>query len=216
MNYLNKLLNIIYPPVCGFCNTINENFLCDNCKAKIDTLKISQIQKFSDNFYYNEHFYVFKYEDEIRKYIIKYKFNDSSYLYKTFSQILITDSTFNKFISKYDCILSVPIHKKRLSSRGYNQSELIAKDIAHLIHKDYYNNVLIKSKNIVAQSTLDKESRMCNVQDAFSINNTNNIINKNAVIFDDIFTTGATVIECANLVKNAGANKIGIITLAKD
>ncbi len=216
MNYLNKLLNIIYPPVCGFCNKIDKNFLCDSCKSKMDTLKISQIQKFSDNFYYNEHFYVFKYEDEIRRYIIKYKFNDSAYLYKTFSQILITDSIFNEFISKYDCILSVPIHKKRFSSRGYNQSELIAKDIAYYFNMDYYNNVLIKSKNIVAQSTLDRESRMCNVQDAFNICNTNNIINKDVVIFDDIFTTGATVIECANLVKMAGASRIGIVTLAKD
>lgn len=217
MNYLEKITNIIYPPVCGFCNEINHNYLCINCLRKINQSKISIIENYQiPNFYFKEHFYLFKYENEIRKQIINYKFNENSYLYKTFSQIFKQDLSFKKFISNYDCILSVPIHKKRFHTRGYNQSKLIAKDIANYFNKPYYDDVLFKTTNIVAQSTLNKEARQTNVLNAFTVQNSEKIINKKIILFDDIFTTGATTNECSKILIANGASLIGIVTIAKD
>lgn len=132
MNLTQNLLNLIFPPVCGFCNNIDKNFLCDKCLKKYDELKISNIDDYSNvPVYFREHYYTFKYENEIRDFIIKYKFDEKSYLYKTFSKFILQDKVFvENFIYKYDVILSVPIHKKRMKVRGYNQSRLIAEDIA--------------------------------------------------------------------------------------
>lgn len=132
MKIIENLLNFIFPPVCGFCNNINKDFLCENCNRKIKLLKISQIDDYTNiPVFFNEHYYMFKYENEIREYIIKYKFQEKSYLYKTFSMVLLQDKTFiEKFIKNYDIIISVPIHKKRMKNRGYNQSELIAKEVS--------------------------------------------------------------------------------------
>jgi len=180
-------------------------------------IKQSQVQNyFNNNFYFQEHFYLFNYESEIREKIIQYKFQDKSYLYKTFAKLFITDENFAKFIRNYDCITSVPLHKKRFKSRGYNQSELIAKEIANYFNIPYFSNILIKQKNIVAQSTLNKENRQLNITNAFSINpqfisNTmpDNILPKAKIaVFDDIFTTGATANECAKTLFSLGTSKI--------
>ena len=123
----------------------------------------------------------------------------------------------NEFIKKYDYIISVPLHKKRFRVRGYNQSELIAREVSKICEKTYCKGVLVKSKNIVAQSKLDKLDRIRNIKDAFEIENdaVEIVSGKKIAIFDDVFTTGATVNECAKVLKSAGASFVGIITLAK-
>lgn len=211
-------MNLIFPPVCGICNEINNNFLCDKCRKKYNEIKISGIDDYSKQpVYFDEHFYLLKYEKEVRELILKYKFDEESYLYKTFAKLIVEDEVFkNCCIDKYDCIVSVPIHKKRFKTRGYNQSELIAKEVAKVCGKDYYRNILIKNKNIPAQSSLDKLGRVKNIKDAFSCGRDISLIQgKRVAIFDDIFTTGATSNECARVLNKAGAEYVGIISLAK-
>lgn len=219
MNIKEKLLNLIFPPVCGFCDEITNQFLCDKCRRKFEQVKVSKIDDYEKNpVYFDEHFYLLKYEKEIRNDLLKYKFNEKSYLYKSYARLIAEDRTFTKqFIEKYDFIISVPLHKKRLKSRGYNQSKLIAQEVAQLINKEYIDKVLIKSKNIVAQSSLDdKLERIKNIKDAFDYGENIDFVNgKKVAIFDDIFTTGATINECAKLLKNKGAEFVGVITLAR-
>ena len=218
INLKEKILNLIYPPVCGFCNRINSDFLCDRCKNKLNSMKISMVDNYIDApVYFDEHFFMFKYEKEIREEILKYKFDEKSYMYKSYAKILFEDNILrSNFIDKYDCIISVPIHKKRFKERGYNQSELIARELSLKLGKKYYSDILIKNKNIVAQSSLDRLNRVRNIKDAFVFGkNINHIRKKNVVLFDDVFTTGATVNECARVLKEAGANFVGVLTIAK-
>lgn len=212
------ILDLIYPPVCGFCNEINSNFLCDKCKNKLNSMKITKIDDYKNApVYFDEHFYMFKYEKEIRDYIIKYKFNEKSYMYKSYAKLVYDDNVFrSNFIDKYDFIISVPIHKKRFKQRGYNQSELIAKEIGKMCGKSYLKNVLKKSKNIVPQSSLDKLERVRNIKGVFDVgSDIFEIKGKRIAIFDDVFTTGATVNECARMLKENGADYVGVFTIAK-
>ena len=119
---------------------------------------------------------------------------------------------------KYDIILIVPISKQRKKSRGYNQSEILAKEIAKILQIKVNSKILIKTKNIIAQSTLKKEQRQKNVIGAYKVKNIEKIRNKKILIFDDIYTTGSTVNECAKVLVQAGISKknIGILTIAKD
>lgn len=213
--YIEKTFQLLFPPICGLCNSISHSYLCFNCKKHISSLKINDIQEYnSPEFYFSERFSLFHYENEIRKLIINYKFNEKSYLCKTFSQLFKQDIIFKSLINKYDCVISVPIHKKRLSSRGYNQSKLIAKDFSLFFNKPFYDSVLIKDKNIVAQSSLSKNARHDNILNAFHVCNKELITNKTVLVFDDIFTTGATANECAKTLINAGAATVGIATIA--
>lgn len=83
--------------------------------------------------------------------------------------------------------------------------------------KNYCNNVIVKNKNIVSQSSLDMLGRMKNIKGAFvKGSNCGKVVGKNVALFDDIFTTGATVNECAKILKSIGANSVGVFTLAKD
>ena len=216
---LDYILNIIYPNVCGFCNNICKESLCIQCEEKINKILLCNIDSYEneDNKFFNEHLYLFEYNDEIRKTILDYKFNDKAYLYKTFSKIIIKNKKICGFFKKYDIIIPVPIHKKRLNIRGYNQSELIAKEISkNNSNLTLENKILIKTKNTNPQSTLTKEERIKNAQDVYILRNFERIRNKNIILFDDIYTTGSTVNECSKLLKLNGAKEIGILTLAKD
>ena len=215
----NVILNSIFPPVCGFCNKINNEFLCKKCEQKFEQEKSTSIDNYRNApVFFDEHLYLFKYKKDIRESIIKYKFDEKSYLYKSFSELFIRDNKFaNQFINNYDIIISVPIHKKRFKTRGYNQSELIAKDIAKKCKKIYLNKVIIKKNNIVAQSSLeDKLDRIRNIKNAFDVGrNIESIKDKKIAVFDDVFTTGATVNECAKVLKQKGASYVGIFTIAR-
>ena len=122
------------------------------------------------------------------------------------------------FLKEYDLIISVPTHITRKIDRGYNQSDLIAKQISKVFNIKYIKNVLYKKENTISQNKLSEEKRKTNVINVFRINKKkiDLIENKNILIIDDIYTTGSTVKECAKTIKDAcNVNKIGVLTIAK-
>ena len=159
---------------------------------------------------------MFKYEGVVRRYILKYKFQDKSYLYKTFVNFLLKNEKFFEIIKSYDTIIPVPISKERQKERGYNQSYLLAKEIAKKTGINIEINCLFKSKNIIEQSKLNKEDRIQNIQGVYELKNYKKISNKKIILVDDIYTTGSTVNECCKVLKVASQNKIGVLTIAKD
>ena len=206
MNFFDHALEIIFPPKCGICGKIGERYICNNC-----------YNMFVINKSYNrERFHMLKYEGIIRDKLIEYKFNDKPYLYRMFYEILIKDKNACDFLKGYDIIIPVPIHKKRKSLRGYNQSELIAKKLSDEFKMPMYIDVLKKQINTIPQSSLGKKARKSNAQNVYKVDNMQKIKNKNVVILDDIYTTGATANECIKVLKDAGAYRVGIITIAKD
>lgn len=238
---IEKIINLIYPPVCAFCGKLDNNYLCENCKKEVKKLEKTHIKKYNvKNIYYDEHIYVFKYEDFIRNKILNYKFSEKSYYYKTFVKILLNNKKICEILKSYDIIVPVPIHNKRRKERGYNQTELIAKEIVkELKQKEHLNNwqkqrtsysnkslqyldVLHKKINTKPQSTLNKKNRIENTKNVYELKNRTKpddiklLENKNILIFDDIYTTGSTVNECAKVIEKFNVNKIGILTIAKD
>lgn len=166
--------------------------------------------------YFKELIYIFKYEGIIRKTILKYKFQNKSYLYKSFVNFMLKNQKFFEFIKKYDKIVPVPISKKRYIERGYNQSYLIAKELAKNTNLQLENECLFKTKNITEQSKLNKEEREKNIQGVYELQNEEKVSNKNIILFDDIYTTGSTANECCRILQQAKPKSIAVFTLAKD
>lgn len=231
MDLLEKALECIFLPSCGVCGKLGEGYLCKKCGKELEKHIINEYttlcnkQKNYEGMKLNddveilnciEKMHIFKYEDIIRKLILQYKFNDKSYLYKTFCEIIVNNKKVFDFIKSYDIIIPVPIHKKRMGERGYNQSELITREITKKLSIKMYKDVLIKIKNNKVQSTLKRKEREENTKNVYKLINSEKINNKKVLIFDDIYTTGATVKACIVEIKKANPSKIGILTLAKD
>ena len=216
---VSKILNLIYPQICGMCGKINKNSLCKKCEIELKKQAENQIinngEEIQDK-YFNELMYIFKYEGQIRKLILDYKFNEKSYLYLTFVNFLLKNKKIFENIKNYDTIIPVPISKKRKTTRGYNQSLLIARKIAEQTDFELMNNCLVKTKNIIEQSKLNKEDRIQNIQGVYELKSKQLIENKKIILIDDIYTTGSTVNECSKILKQGNPKKIGILVLAKD
>lgn len=225
-----KILNFIYPPVCGICGKLNSDFLCKKCEKILESEAVFGVDKykkierkkeniknnFNDKKYFDEHLYIFLYQGIIRRIILKYKFQEEAYLYKTFVNFLLKNENFFEKIEKYDTIVPVPISKKRKKKRGYNQSELLAKEIAYNTNLVLEKESLYKIKDIVEQSKLNKENRLKNIQGVYELVNKEKLNKKKILLIDDIYTTGSTVNECSKVLREAKPKKIGVLTLAKD
>ena len=212
---IEKLIDFVYPPTCGICGKLNNDFLCKKCEKVLETEAIYGVDKVLEK-YFNEHLYIFVYQGILRRIILKYKFQEEAYLYKTFVNFLLKNENFFEKIEKYDTIVPVPISKKRKKKRGYNQSELLAKEIAYNANLVLEKESLYKIKDIVEQSKLNKENRLKNIQGVYELVNKEKLNKKKILLIDDIYTTGSTVNECSKVLRNAKPNKIGVLTLAKD
>lgn len=220
-NLIESTLNLFFPPVCGMCDNLCNGYLCNHCYEYVKTQEKNRIDRFEDK-HFSEHFWMYEYKNEIRKKIIDYKFNDKSYLYRTFLEMILKNELAVNYIKSFDLIIPVPIHKKRYQKRGYNQSALIARAVGKNIENiEYQCDILRKIINVRAQSSLNKSERLKNIMGAYKLDcrkleNVNELKNKRILLFDDVYTTGSTVNECAKVLKEITDKKIGVFTIAKD
>ena len=222
---LDFVLNFLFPPVCGICGKLDKNWTCENCRKRIKKYeKFEEINNkkilaknfyyLKDNIYFDELLYCFEYKNLIRNLILKYKFYDYGYLSNLFSNVILNNKKINEIIKSYDIIIPVPMSKIKKKIRGYNQTELIAEYFKNYISID--KSSLIKLRKTKTQSTLLAYERAENIKNAFEVIDSSKIKNKNIIVFDDIVTTGLTVNEISKVLKNAGANKVFVLVLAKD
>ena len=121
-------------------------------------------------------------------------------------------------MEKYDIIIVVPISKERKKERGYNQSQIMIKEFSKIINARIDNYILHKIRNTVPQSSLNKMQREENAKGVYKVRSCDKIKNKRILLFDDIYTTGSTINECARILVQNGIHReqIGALTIAKD
>lgn len=215
-SFINYVLNLIYPNVCGICNRLCVEDLCKKCEIKLNKIAKNKIVNYKDK-NFAKHLYVFKYEGIIKDKLLDFKFNEKTYIYKAIVKFIIKNKKICRFLKSYDIIIPVPIHKKRKLERGYNQSALFARTIAKSVpNLKYIDDVLVKTLNNRPQSTKNKIERQQNIIGAYKMKNESKVLNKKILLLDDIYTTGSTVNECCKVLKQAKPKCIDIITIAKD
>ena len=122
-----------------------------------------------------------------------------------------------------DLILPVPLHPQKMRSRGFNQSYLLVhswKTIARTMHIalsdiPIYTDVLTRNIATVPQTGLDRRQRLKNVEGIFSLRSPDKVYGKKLLVVDDVYTTGATVNECARVLLKFGAEQVDVLTLAR-
>ena len=112
-------------------------------------------------------------------------------------------------------LIPIPLEKKKLKWRGINQAEEIGKELSKFLKIPLISDCLVKTRETLPQVELSDEVRKENVKRAFSIKNGDQILGKKILLVDDIYTTGSTMIECAKVLKIAGAKEIIGIVVAR-
>lgn len=113
-----------------------------------------------------------------------------------------------------DMVIPVPLHKKKLRQRGYNQVAEFGRHIALQLKVPYRDDLLLKITNTKSQVNKKRFSRWGDTDTLFALQNTSELQNKHILLVDDIITTGATLEACANVLKKAENIKISIATIA--
>ncbi len=109
----------------------------------------------------------------------------------------------------------IPLAKQRLRWRGFNQSALVAAELANHYSAPVVNS-LQRIKNTKTQKDLTKAERSPNMASSFIVSDTLVLKNKSVIIIDDVITTGATLLEASRVLKSAGAEQVWCLTLARD
>lgn len=118
-------------------------------------------------------------------------------------------------LEKADLIIAVPLHPRKLMKRKYNQAALLAHYLAKKAKKHYLANTLQRIINTKTQGHDNAEQRKQNVKGAFYVKNPKQIAGKRIVMIDDVYTTGATLNECAKVLYKAGAQNVDCLTIAR-
>ncbi len=156
--------------------------------------------------------YAFYYEPPIRDLIVKVKFAQSLADIKLLGQ-LMTQYLVPKIIDKPQIILPVPLHTKRLRSRGYNQALELAKPLGNALHCPVSTQFIKRIKATQAQSRLRASERITNVQQAFAI--AQPIPYRHVALFDDVITTGATLGTIKQLLQAHGVERVDFYACAR-
>ncbi len=235
MKILSLILDLIYPPVCMSCKKIlnpfdDVRYLCESCNNSYIFLTISGCKvcgrettgnntlcDICNTFkiaYFNKNYSLFKYENPYKAFIFKLKYGLNKRYSYAMSLLMYEYVIQNNLFNNVDIITCVPMHKVKQRQRGFNQSELLAKQLSQYLNIPY-KKTIIRTKNTVPQSKLHFNDRFKNLSTVFESVNNINIENKNILIIDDIYTSGATIMECSKILKQENANEIYSLTYTR-
>ncbi|MBQ3566278.1 MAG: ComF family protein [Oscillospiraceae bacterium] len=207
------LLDLFFPNRCAVCNeiTIFDKYVCDDCMKKllesaIDEEKVcgmcgKYIGCSHDDLWYSRAVSCFYYIDCVREGIYSLKEKNRNFGYYI-AGILADTIKSDEILKNADYIIAVPMSKDRLRKRGYNQAEVIAKEVSCQTGIPLLKKVLFKNKSAV-QHLLSYEERLKNVDSIYS--SETNLEGKKIIVCDDVLTTGSTVNRCAKLLINMNA-----------
>lgn len=155
------------------------------------------------------------YNDASRRLLLGFKYGDKQHAAIPFARWMQLAG--NDLILKSDYIVPIPLHWQRLWSRRFNQSFLLAKALHHLTKRPLLYNALQRKRFTGPQKGLSRRDRQKNVRMAFHVNPkyTQQIKGKNILLIDDVMTSGATLNECARLLKYRGAANVYGLTVAR-
>ena len=166
---------------------------------------------FNKSFYFDKAISCIEYSDISKSMILGFKYKNKTYMAKYISNIMKEKLDLENI--KFDYITFVPLHKKRMRKRGFNQSEKIAKELGKMIDIPILDCIYRKS-NTNRLYNLNRKERKIELKNAFLVKENINYANgKNILLIDDIFTTGSTVNEISKLLKLNNVNKIFVMTL---
>ena len=214
MGVKDYVLDLLFPPKCVFCHRLLDDGEKDICRACAEGTEVHG-EPFIPDFASDsvgECFAPLVYEDNVRKSLHRYKFGGRRFYAGIYAGIICDTLSHGEL--DCDIITWAPLSKARLRKRGYDQARLLAEEISKRIGTPCVRT-LVKTKNIKPQSSLGAAGRLNNIRNVYSPAAGVNLNGKQILLVDDIITTGATVSECASVLKGAGASFVKVVGAAR-
>ena len=225
ISFWSRLLDLISPRLCVVCGnrlTVTEETLCSKCylhlprtdfdhdlyenvMAKLFWGQIA-IEKATALFYYEPH-------AETANILYELKYKNHPEIGVVMGRMMAKELMRSGMFEGIDAIVPVPLARKRERERGYNQSLELAKGVSEVTGLPIYNKVVKRTKFMGSQTQRGRWERNENVENVFELTNGDSISGKHLLLIDDVVTTGATIIACAQEMQKASDVKISVLAL---
>lgn len=222
---LKSLLNLFFPPVCGGCNSFlltNEKVICTLCRHHIPLTNhhlLPENEAFK-KFYgripleYASAFVYFHKKGIVQELIHKLKYKGHEEIGAVLGHWYAQDLKESIHLNAVNMIIPVPLHKKKLKERGYNQVSTFGKALSAEFSISYEDSILIRTVYSKTQSKKNLLDRSEGISAVFDVSFTEEHHNKHFLLVDDVITTGATLEACARALLKIPGAKISIVCMA--
>ena len=187
--------------VCGmpFVSPVGLDRVCGDCQDQSPPFTAAR--------------FVAVYQDPLARAIKDFKYNRRLELVRSLGSLLAAFQPGSGFPDRFDLILPVPLHPQRLRWRGFNQAAVLARHLTRLGPVE--TDLLIRTRNTPPQTTLKGRERRLNVKGAFALTDPKRVAGRRILVVDDLWTTGATIDQCARTLTRAKAAQVAVLTLSR-
>lgn len=226
-------MTLLYPDICPFCGRIlkkeEKRNICKACEFKLPYIYEPRCKKCGKpinkeeqeycwdcehhRHYFDRGLAVWEHRPVVAHAVYQFKYHNRRIYSHFFAKEMV--KSYESVIRKWniDLIVPIPISKKRKKQRGYNQAELIAREMSRLLEIPMDDYGLIRIKDTIAQKKLNAWERKTNLFKAFVWRGASNL-RGNILLVDDIYTTGNTIDAAARVLKSSGASKVYFMTIS--
>jgi ComF family protein len=226
---LEYILDLFYPPRCPVCDGLSDGpgKTCKKCSNVFLLIKEPRCMKCGKQLgkaeaeycldctkkklSYIKGYPLWVYNLEMKKSVSAFKYHNKKEYGKYYAKEMARHFGKDLLSLGVQCMIPIPVHKKRLRKRGYNQAEILADELYKYIKIPVNTGILVRCKNTLPQKELNDTERLKNLTSAFKIKDKDVIIKgniKRVLLVDDIYTTGSTVEACARVLMQAGVEEI--------
>lgn len=227
--------DFIFPPRCPICNRVRlpwEERCCPACRMSLKMVgdhycfycgrQVLEQEEYclrckKKQPVYDRGFSVFLYEGALKESLMGFKFQGREWNGQFYADEIVRYHGDELAAFGAEAIVPVPIHRKKLRKRGYNQAEVLAKHIAGKLNLPCRSGLLVRKIYTTPQKELGETDRLRNLMNAFAISDSKRekkrMTPKSVILVDDILTTGSTLEVCGRILKRAGVERIAVVTV---
>lgn len=226
-----ELLSLVYPRRCPVCHGIvvpKGEMICIPCRKRLRPISEPRCKKCSKplgkeeqeycydcakgKHCYEEGIALYPYDKVMQKSIAYFKFQNRREYARAYAEEI--EKCLGERLLRWgaDCFVPIPVHRKKQISRGFNQAELLAREVSRLLGVPVDADLLVRVRKTLPQKELNDEERRKNLINAFQIGK-KGVKYKRIILVDDIYTTGSTVDACARVLKASGIQEVYFFSL---
>jgi ComF family protein len=199
-------ISFISHPVCVRCGKpflteTTRNHVCGNCLTQEPSFNLVRA--------------LGRYEGALETIIHNFKYKQKFSMVNLFNFLLDNMQNHEITFASYDLLIPVPLHRSRLRQRGFNQSVILGNILKKKYQMSLQPKVLQRIVSTHPQVTLPVKARKINMRNAFKVKESQSVEGKAILLLDDVYTTGATMNECARILKKSGASRVDGFVIAR-
>jgi len=224
-SYLRDTLSILYPELCFACEELlvkGEKVICTTCIIHLPRTNFHRIQdnKMEKQFWGNaivedvSAFFYFQKKGKVQRLMHELKYKKHPEIGERIGSLYAAELLVESKFIAIDYIIAIPLHKKKMKVRGYNQSLCFANGLSQQFNSIVIKNCLLRVKNSATQTRKSRFERFKNVASVFKIKSPHIFVDKHVLLVDDVMTTGSTLAVCIQLFNKIQGCKVSVLTIA--